>query len=66
MEIVNAAAERSQVEIGWYERLIVNAVLNKVCNRVAVFEFGNQIGVDRSQKICGNVVDVNHLSLVGH
>lgn len=66
MEIVNAAAERPQVEIGWYERLIVNAVLNKVCNRVAVFEFGNQIGVDRSQKICGNVVDVNHLSLVGN
>lgn len=51
MEIVNASAERSQVEIGWYERLSVNAVLNKVCNRVAVFEFGNQIGVDRSQRM---------------
>lgn len=51
MEIVNASAERSQVEICWYERLSVNAVLNKVCNRVAVFEFGNQIGVDRSQRM---------------
>ncbi len=49
MEIINTAAERSQVEIGRDELLIVNAALNEVCNGIAVFEFETLIGADRAR-----------------
>jgi len=49
MEIINTAAERSQVEIGREELLIVNAALNEVCNGIAVFEFETRIGADRER-----------------
>lgn len=49
MEIINTAAERSQVEIGRDELLIVNATLNEVCNGIAVFEFETRIGADRAR-----------------
>ncbi|MCA3071332.1 MAG: hypothetical protein ING77_17310 [Rhodocyclaceae bacterium] len=49
MEIIDIAAERSQVEIGRDELLIVNAALNEVCNGVAVFEFETRIGADRAR-----------------
>jgi hypothetical protein len=49
MEIINTAAERSQVEIDRDELLIVNAALNEVCNGIAVFEFETRIGADRAR-----------------
>jgi hypothetical protein len=49
MEIIDIAAERSQVQIGRDEHLIVNAALNEVCNGVAVFEFETRIGADRAR-----------------
>jgi len=49
MEIINAAAERSQLEMGREELLIVNAALNEVCNGIAVFEFETRIGADRER-----------------
>lgn len=47
MEIINTTAERSRIEIGRDELLIVNAALNEVCNGIAVFEFETRIGADR-------------------
>jgi hypothetical protein len=49
MEIIDIAAERSQVQIGRDELLIVNAALNEVCNGIAVFEFETRIGADRAR-----------------
>ena len=49
MEIINAAVERSQVEISREELLIVNAALNEVCNGIEVFEFETRIGADRKR-----------------
>lgn len=49
MEIIDIAAERSQVEIGRDELLIVNAALNEVCNGIAAFEFETRIGADRAR-----------------
>ena len=49
MEIINTAAERSRVEIGRDELLIVNAALNEICNGIAVFEFDTRIGADRER-----------------
>lgn len=49
MEVINTAAERSQVAIGRDELLIVNAALNEVCNGIAVFEFETRIGADRER-----------------
>ena len=42
-------SERSQVEIGRDELLIVNAALNEVCNGIAVFEFEARVGADRER-----------------
>jgi len=49
MKIINTVAERSQVELGWDELLIVNAALNEVCNGIEVFEFETRIGADRAR-----------------
>ena len=49
MEIIDIAAERSQVEIGRDELLIVNAALNEVCNGIAAFEFETRTGADRAR-----------------
>lgn len=49
MEVISTAAERSQVEVGRDELLIVNAALNEVCNGIAAFEFETRIGADRER-----------------
>jgi hypothetical protein len=49
MEIIKTTAERSQVEIGRDELLIVNAALNEVCNGIEVFEFETRIGAGRAR-----------------
>ena len=46
MEVINTAAERSQVGIGRDELLVVNAALNQGCIGIAVFEFETRIGAD--------------------
>ncbi|GHU12308.1 hypothetical protein FACS1894185_6640 [Betaproteobacteria bacterium] len=47
MDVINIAAERSQIEIDRDELLILNAAINEVCNGIAVFEFDTRIGADR-------------------
>ncbi|HJS03050.1 MAG TPA: hypothetical protein VJ832_06210 [Variovorax sp.] len=49
MEVINTAAERSRIDIGREELLIVNAALNEVCNGIAVFEFETRIGANRER-----------------
>ena len=49
MEVINATAERSRIDLGQEELLILNAALNEVCNGIAVFEFETRIGADREQ-----------------
>ncbi len=49
MEIINTAAERSQIELGRDELLILNSALNEVCNGIALFEFETRIGADRER-----------------
>ncbi len=49
MDIINTASDRSEVEIGRDELLIVNAALNEVCNGIAAFEFNTRIGADRAR-----------------
>ncbi len=62
MEIIDAAVERSQIEISREELLIVNAALNEVCNGIEVFEFETRIGADRERvaallKTVGSLLD---------
>ena len=47
MEVINTATERSRLDLGRDELLILNAALNEVCNGIAVFEFETRIGADR-------------------
>jgi hypothetical protein len=49
MEVINTAAEHSQIEIHRDELLIFNAALNEICNGIAVFEFETRIGADRAR-----------------
>lgn len=49
MEVIDTAAERSQINIGREELLIVNAALNEVCNGIALPEFETRIGADRER-----------------
>jgi len=49
MEVINAVSERSQVDFGRDEILILNAALNEVCNGIAVFEFETRIGANRER-----------------
>ena len=49
MEVINTAAEHSQIEIDRDELLILNAALNEICNGIAVFEFETRIGADRAR-----------------
>ncbi|RYH33153.1 MAG: hypothetical protein EON54_20530 [Alcaligenaceae bacterium] len=49
MEVIGTSAERSQINIGRGELLIVNAALNEVCNGIALSEFETRIGADRER-----------------
>jgi hypothetical protein len=49
MEVINTAAEHSQIEIHRDELLIFNAALNEICNGISVFEFETRIGADRAR-----------------
>lgn len=49
MEIIDATAERLQIDLDREELLILNAALNEVCNGIAVFEFETRIGADRER-----------------
>jgi uncharacterized small protein (DUF1192 family) len=48
MRIKNADIE-AEVELGHDELLLLNAVLNEVCNGIAVFEFETRIGASRAK-----------------
>lgn len=60
MEIIDAAVERSQIEISREELLIVNAALNEVCNGIEVFEFETRIGADR-ERVAGLLKEIGLL-----
>jgi hypothetical protein len=51
MEIIDATAERTQINLGREELLILNAALNEVCNGIAVFEFETRIGANRERVV---------------
>lgn len=51
MEVIDIAAERSQINIDREELLIVNAALNEVCNGIALPEFETRIGAGRERVV---------------
>lgn len=63
MEVINAAAERSQVAIDRDELLIVNAALNEVCNGIAMFEFETRIGADR-ERVAALLKEIGRFSTI--
>ena len=63
MEVINAAAERSQVAIDRDELLIVNAALNEVCNGIAMFEFETRIDADR-ERVAALLKEIGRFSTI--
>ena len=49
MEIIETTCKHSLIDMSRDDLLIVNAVLNEVCNGIDVFEFETRIGASRER-----------------
>lgn len=49
MNVIKATPERSQIDLGKEELLILNAALNEITNGIDLFEFETRIGADRER-----------------
>jgi hypothetical protein len=47
MDIIEATPDRSRIDIGMDQLLILNSALNEVCNGLDLWEFETRMGVDR-------------------
>ena len=49
VKVIQIGTNRSQIELGLEEILILNNSLNEVCNGIDLFEFATRMGVDRER-----------------
>ena len=49
MEVVDVEAEKVNMNIARDELLIINAVLNEVCNGIDIVEFETRLGADKER-----------------
>jgi len=49
MEVVDVEAEKVNMNITRDELLIINAVLNEVCNGIDIVEFETRLGADKER-----------------
>lgn len=59
MKIVNVGSN-AQIEFSYEELLLINSVLNEVCNGIELFEFETRIGAPRD-KVEGIMLEIRAL-----
>ncbi|MEG5560780.1 hypothetical protein [Enterobacter roggenkampii] len=60
MDVISLAGKQAQLTIDENELLILNSVLNEICNGISVPEFETRIGASK-EDVCALLNDIGHI-----